>query len=47
MAHQTADASIGQPHIIVQIQNGVHHTVFPTDIADAKPQYPTPAWDSR
>ena len=33
--------------LVQQIQNGVHHTVFPANIADAKPQYPTPAWDQR
>src|SRR6202521_2055448 len=36
-----------KPMVVEQIQNGVHHTVFPTTVADAKPQYPTPSWDQR
>ena len=36
-----------KPMVVEQIQNGVHHTVFPTSVADAQPQYPTPAWDQR
>jgi branched-chain amino acid transport system substrate-binding protein len=39
--------NIYKPMVVEQIQNGVHHTVFPPDVADAKPQYPTPSWDSR
>ena len=39
--------NIYKPMVVEQIQNGVHHTVFPGDVADAKPQYPTPAWDAR
>src|SRR6266581_4958770 len=35
-------------HMVVeQIQGGVHHTVFPADVADAQPMYPTPSWDQR
>jgi branched-chain amino acid transport system substrate-binding protein len=36
-----------KPMVVEQIQNGVHHTVFPANVADAKPMYPTPAWDQR
>src|SRR4030081_373050 len=39
--------NIYKPMVVEQIQSGVHHTVYPTDVADAKPQYPTPAWDAR
>jgi branched-chain amino acid transport system substrate-binding protein len=36
-----------KPMVVEQIQKGVHHTVFPADVADAQPMYPTPAWDQR
>jgi len=36
-----------KPMVVEQIQNGVHHTVFPASVADAQPQYPTPNWDQR
>jgi branched-chain amino acid transport system substrate-binding protein len=36
-----------KPMVVEQIQNGVHHTVFPNSVADARPQYPTPGWDQR
>jgi branched-chain amino acid transport system substrate-binding protein len=36
-----------KPMVVEQIQDGRHHTVWPADVADAKPQYPTPAWSSR
>jgi branched-chain amino acid transport system substrate-binding protein len=39
--------NIYKPMVVEQIQNGAHHTVFPADVADAKPQYPTPTWDTR
>jgi len=39
--------NIYKPMVVEQIQNGVHHTVFPTSVADTKPMYPTPAWDQR
>jgi branched-chain amino acid transport system substrate-binding protein len=39
--------NIYKPMVVEQIQNGAHHTVFPADVADAKPQYPTPSWDTR
>jgi branched-chain amino acid transport system substrate-binding protein len=39
--------NIFKPMVVEQIQKGVHHTVFPADVADAQPMYPTPAWDQR
>ena len=39
--------NIYKPMVVEQIQNGVHHTVYPTSVADAKPMYPTPSWDQR
>ncbi len=36
-----------KPMVVEQIQNGKHHTVWPNDVADAKPQYPTPSWSAR
>ncbi len=39
--------NIYKPMVVEQIQNGAHHTVFPPDIADAQPMYPTPSWDKR
>jgi branched-chain amino acid transport system substrate-binding protein len=39
--------NIYKPMVVEQIQSGVHHTVFPDTVADAKPQYPTPSWDQR
>ena len=36
-----------KPMGVEQIQDGKHHTVWPTDVADAKPRYPTPGWSSR
>ena len=39
--------NIYKPMVVEQIQNGVHHTVYPASVADAKPMYPTPSWDQR
>jgi branched-chain amino acid transport system substrate-binding protein len=39
--------NIYKPMVVEQIQNGVHHTVYPPEVADAKPQYPAPNWDQR
>ena len=39
--------NIYKPMVVEQIQKGVHHTVFPADVADAQPMYPTPSWDQR
>jgi branched-chain amino acid transport system substrate-binding protein len=36
-----------KPMVVEQIQDGKHHTVYPSDVADAKAQYPTPSWSSR
>src|SRR5438094_117936 len=36
-----------KPMVVEQIQGGEHHTVFPSDVADKKPMYPTPSWDQR
>jgi branched-chain amino acid transport system substrate-binding protein len=39
--------NIYKPMVVEQIQSGVHHTVYPASVADAKPMYPTPSWDQR
>ncbi|MEO6797109.1 MAG: amino acid ABC transporter substrate-binding protein [Candidatus Dormibacter sp.] len=39
--------NIYKPMVVEQIQKGVHYTVFPPDVANGRPQYPTPAWSSR
>jgi branched-chain amino acid transport system substrate-binding protein len=39
--------NIYKPMVVEQIQNGVHHTVFPANVADAQPKFPTPSWDQR
>jgi len=39
--------NIYKPMVVEQIQSGVHHTVFPANVADAKPMFPTPSWDQR
>ena len=39
--------NVTKPMVVEQIQDGKHHTVYPDDVADAKPQYPTPAWGQR
>src|SRR5206468_2045193 len=31
-----------KPMVVEQIQGGEHHTVFPSDVADKQPMYPTP-----
>lgn len=36
-----------KPMVVEQIQSGKHHTVWPSDVADAKAQYPTPSWSAR
>ena len=36
-----------KPMVVEQIQSGKHHTVWPNDVADAKPAYPTPTWSAR
>ena len=39
--------NLTKPMVVEQIQTGTHHTVFPPDVADAKPMFPTPSWDQR
>jgi branched-chain amino acid transport system substrate-binding protein len=39
--HQTQDASLGQPHILVQIQNGEHKVVFPEPFTSGTFELPT------
>lgn len=36
-----------KPMVVEQIQNGVHYTVFPANVANGQPQYPTPPWSQR
>lgn len=36
-----------KPMVVEQIQKGVHYTVWPKDVANGQPQYPTPPWDQR
>jgi branched-chain amino acid transport system substrate-binding protein len=36
-----------KPMVVEQIQGGAHVTVFPTDVANGQPQYPTPPWSQR
>jgi branched-chain amino acid transport system substrate-binding protein len=36
-----------KPMVVEQIQSGTHHTVYPPEVADTRPQYPTPAWSAR
>jgi branched-chain amino acid transport system substrate-binding protein len=39
--------NIYKPMVVEQIQNGSHYTVFPANVANGSPQYPTPPWSSR
>ncbi|HEX9364295.1 MAG TPA: amino acid ABC transporter substrate-binding protein [Candidatus Dormibacteraeota bacterium] len=39
--------NVTKPMVVEQIQDGKHRTVYPGDIANAKPQYPTPSWSQR
>jgi branched-chain amino acid transport system substrate-binding protein len=39
--------NIYKPMVVEQIQSGAHHTVYPPEVADAQPKFPTPAWDQR
>jgi branched-chain amino acid transport system substrate-binding protein len=36
-----------KPMVVEQIQNGVHYTVFPAEVANGRPLYPTPPWGER
>lgn len=40
-------ANVSKPMVVEQIQHSRHHTVYPTDVADAAPAYPTPPWRLR
>ena len=39
--------NVYKPMVVEQIQDGRHRTVWPAEVADARPQYPTPAWSAR
>jgi branched-chain amino acid transport system substrate-binding protein len=39
--------NIYKPMVVEQIQSGLHHTVYPPEVADAQAKFPTPAWDQR
>jgi branched-chain amino acid transport system substrate-binding protein len=39
--------NVYKPMVVEQIQQGRHHTVYPPDIADARPIYPAPSWADR
>jgi len=39
--------NIYKPMVVEQIQKGVHFTVYPSEVANGKPIYPTPPWDQR
>jgi len=39
--------NIYKPMVVEQIQKGVHYTVYPSDVANGRPQYPAPPWSSR
>jgi branched-chain amino acid transport system substrate-binding protein len=39
--------NIYKPMVVEQIQGGTHYTVFPANVANGSPKYPTPSWSSR
>ena len=39
--------NVYKPMVVEQIQDGRHRTIWPAEVADARPQYPTPAWSAR
>jgi hypothetical protein len=39
--------NIYKPMVVEQWQDGKKLTVWPTEVASAKPMWPTPAWDKR
>ena len=39
--------NVFKPMVVEQIQSGVHYTVYPADVANGSPQYPTPPWSTR
>ncbi|HSR25540.1 MAG TPA: amino acid ABC transporter substrate-binding protein [Candidatus Eisenbacteria bacterium] len=40
-------ANVYKPMVVEQIQHSRHHTVYPPEVADAMPAYPTPPWSVR
>ncbi len=40
-------ANVSKPMVVQQIQHSRHHTVYPPDVADVAPAYPTPPWAQR
>jgi branched-chain amino acid transport system substrate-binding protein len=40
-------ANVFKPMVVEQIQHSRHHTVFPPNVADTGPSYPTPPWRLR
>lgn len=40
-------ANVYKPMVVEQIQRSRHHTVYPPDVADVPPVYPTPPWSQR
>ena len=36
-----------KPMVVEQIQTGTHYTIFPANVANGQPKYPTPPWSSR
>lgn len=39
--------NVRKPMVVEQIQTGKHVTIFPSDVANAKIQYPAPSWSQR
>jgi branched-chain amino acid transport system substrate-binding protein len=40
-------ANVYKPMVVEQIQRSRHHTVYPPNVADVPPAYPTPPWAQR
>jgi branched-chain amino acid transport system substrate-binding protein len=39
--------NVYKPMVVEQIQRSRERTVYPPEVADARPAYPTPPWDLR
>jgi branched-chain amino acid transport system substrate-binding protein len=39
--------NVEKPMAVEQWQNGKRVTIWPADVAEAKPMWPTPAWSAR
>jgi len=39
--------NVYKPMVVEQIQDGKRATVFPAEVANARPRYPTPSWATR